>query len=443
MNTELEKLRIDDPAVIFPLSGQIRFSTRSDIEYAYYESRGFRREGKVYHDSIYLGRVISKTQSLFFNNTLNFFNFTLDTGFVSRPDLTKVSAPESLRLRFGDVWVYDDILKKSNLNDVISNISPSDSDTLHSLIIFRLSNPEAAYNNASCWFDRSYARILYPNASLSSSSISLMLDKLGDDHFYREFTSLYINYLYKINDNSFDFPILIDTTGLENDINTHLTKFSNHSGEINKEIRLIYVVDRNSGLPIFYKAISGNIVDVSILKTTLHSLSAFNINVSFIIMDAGFNSENNLLELNNLGIPFLTRLKANQTIYKNIIDEHSSSLFNKLDYLIKYNDRFLFCKKIKINVKNSQFFAYLCIDINKYSLDLNTLFNKSSIIDYINKDNKDDNDIKIINNISNEIDNVARFILISNQDIDHREVISHYYSRQQIEQVFESISNSD
>jgi hypothetical protein len=87
------------------------------------------------------------------------------------------------------------------------------------------------------------------------------------------------------------------------------------------------------------------------------------------------------------------------------------------------------------------FYAYLCIDINKFSLDLHNLINKSSIIDYINNDIKDDNDNKYINNVSKEIDNVGRFILISNQDIDHREVIRHYYSRQQIEQVFDISKN--
>jgi len=48
-----------------------------------------------------------------------------------------------------------------------------------------------------------------------------------------------------------------------------LTAVNNHNGVISNEARLILVGDRRSGLPLYFRYVAGNIVDVSTLKTML------------------------------------------------------------------------------------------------------------------------------------------------------------------------------
>jgi transposase len=143
---------------------------------------------------------------------------------------------------------------------------------------------------------------------------------------------------------NYEFPVLIDSTGLPNRIKVEQTHPSNLSGVISNEIRLIFIVDYNTGLPIFYKTISGNITDITTLKTTINILSMYDINVKFILMDAGYYSLDNLKFLHELGISFLSRIKPNDCIYKNLVKQHAMEMMLNSEYVIKHNQRYLYCK---------------------------------------------------------------------------------------------------
>ncbi len=57
--------------------------------------------------------------------------------------------------------------------------------------------------------------------------------------------------------------ILLDSTGLPNDAKLPLTSINNHNGLISLEVRLIYVVQQSTGLPLYYRCVSGNVIDTS------------------------------------------------------------------------------------------------------------------------------------------------------------------------------------
>ena len=59
--------------------------------------------------------------------------------------------------------------------------------------------------------------------------------------------------------------VLVDSTGLPNDIQIPITAVDNHNHVISNEARLILVVDRKSGLPLYFRYVAGNIVDGSTL----------------------------------------------------------------------------------------------------------------------------------------------------------------------------------
>jgi transposase len=124
---------------------------------------------------------------------------------------------------------------------------------------------------------------------------------------------------------------------LPNDVHTFLTAPNNHDGVTSNEIRLIYVVDKITKLPIYFRYVSGNIIDNSTLITTINSLYAHDINVELIIMDAVFSSKNNILELLSTGISFITRMCRNKKEYKDLIDTHGSDLKQENNVVI-YND---------------------------------------------------------------------------------------------------------
>jgi hypothetical protein len=223
-------------------------------------------------------------------------------------------------------------------------------------------------------------------------------------------------------------PILIDSTGLPNDIKIDETAVNNHNGIISNEIRLIYVVDRNSGMPIYFRYISGNIIDNNTLVVTLQELKAYSINVEYIIMDAGYYCEENIAELTAAKIPFMVRMVPNRTIYKEIVNDHGNDLIDS-KYLIKYKDRALFAKKIQITLYDKIFYAYLFHDISRGGDEGNKSLLKAM---------KDKNDYETINA---KIKFFGKFIILSSNDYETSEILGLYYARQHIEQIFDTAKN--
>jgi transposase len=198
-----------------------------------------------------------------------------------------------------------------------------------------------------------------------------------------------------------EFAILIDSTGLLNDIKIPISSLSNHNGDINNEIRVIYVTDKETGLPIFFKYIAGNIIDVSTLEYVISTVKMFNIDIKSVTLDAGYNSTDNLEYLNSLEITFVTRMQENRTEFKNIIKEYSNEIYNPI-YIVEYMDKTSFCKKIEISINNNKYYAYLCLDGDRISSELKT-YRAKHLSDPDNYDTKSD-----------KFNSIAKFVLVSN-----------------------------
>jgi hypothetical protein len=427
---------LDDSSTTSRLPGCIYFYTKGRSEYANYETYIYDADCNKEHSKEYLGKVIKREEYLFYNYEKGFFNFTLEKGYTLRPDLDiDNDLHESLRLRYGDIWVYEEILRTTGLYKITNSLISDYHDTLNALLAFRLCYPEASYCYAENWYDRSFAKVIYPKAALSSSSISKFLAKIGDEFYYRDFTSLYLSFITQDRNLSemVDFPVLIDSTGMPNSSKIEQTAVNNHSGVVSNEIRLIYVVDSDSGLPIFFKPISGNIIDNSTLKTTINILEANNIYIKAIVMDAGYSSLGNLRFLQSLDLPFITRLNENLTVYKKIINEHSEDLLKNPINIIKQNKREIFCKQIKIQIEEYYYFAYLCIDIDKFASE----FKNGCKNIPTDKDNNID-----LEAYNNKMNKYGRFILLSKTDIDPKDIVGKYYIRQKIEQIFDVSKNN-
>jgi hypothetical protein len=165
----------DTPNTTSCLPGYIYCYFRGNIEYANYETYIYDDNHKSIHYKEYLGEVKNYEEKLFYSTKYGFFNFTLAKGYVLRPELSDNLYAEKIRLRYGDLWVYNETLRSTGLDIVTNNLIPEYKDTLNALLCFRLSLKDSAFCNAQTWYDRSFAKVIYPKAALSSGSISLFL----------------------------------------------------------------------------------------------------------------------------------------------------------------------------------------------------------------------------------------------------------------------------
>lgn len=408
----------------------IKYFKSSSNDEAMYATlvESIRKDGKIFQKRIdQLGKVIDKEKGIFKNKERGIYKYTIDEGYTEIMVVKETTIEkENLILDFGDSYVLNQYLRSLNLYNAYCNVLPSYHDTLFSMIFYRILTDKKANYYADTWWDGNYASILFPEAKLQSQRISEFLELLGEEEVQRQFFEEYLTILYGNQKNT---GILIDNTGLENASKMSITQLNNHNGDINLEIRLIYVIDRSNGMPIYFRYCPGNIVDVSTLCTTVAELSQNGISIDYAIVDAGYFSEDNITELYKNGIHFITRLAPNRKIFKDVIaKEISDILLNK--NAIRYGERLVYMKKSKIDVYGYEGYAYVGIDMDSRNLQYKrAVFN--AMDDKMSTEEIDEN-----------ISKLGVFMILSSDDMKTSEILPLYYTIQQVEQVFDIGKNN-
>jgi len=403
-------------------NGFIRYEKKNGIEYAsVYQAK--RVGSKKINDIKWLGRVINKEKGIFKSREKGTFTFTLDGGIISDTNLP--SANEKLILDFGDSYFLNEILERNRFKSLIKATFGDLADTVMSLIFYRSLQQGANYY-AQIWWEGSYARVLYPNASLASQRISETLKLIGDERLQRNFFCEYLKFIAPLCGKG----ILLDSTGLPNDICFPLTAINSHGGKINKETRLVLVLDKDSGMPVYFRYAAGNIVDVSTLKATLCEIKAYGIDICHAVIDAGYYSETNIRAMQKSQISFVIRMVPNRKKYKDLIREYTDDI-EDAKYLVKYRDRFVYIKRAEIDLFGKTGYAYIALDIDR---------KHDEVKKYI-RGAFDNNDISP-EDMNAEMQRKGLFILVASDPICTTDILPLYYTRQAIEQVFDIGKNN-
>lgn len=421
----------------------INYNTVNGVEYGTLTSsvRKGRKVGKS--DQVYLGRVIDKERSIFKSRERGVFMYDIETNTFSdvpaeyeEPKIerkTKYSKRPTLIVSFGDVFLLDEYLKKSGLIKAVDAIGYRNSDTLHALLAYYILSP-LANSHAEDWWELTYARYLYPKAQMSSQRISDALADIGSEDAKRSFFAEYYRFLEKTKDQNepetpygIDGGILIDSSGLPNAIHFPLTAVNNHNGKVSEEVRLIYVVQQRTGLPLFFRYVAGNVIDVSTLTRTIAELKANGINTKFAILDAGYYTGVNADILLDAKVSFITRMKSNFKIYKQVVEDNLATLESKGN-LVRYNRRLVYIKCVPCMIGEKEdrpAFAYLCKDLTmKHELE-KKLVERATDQDMPNGD------------IFDAMQCQGIFVLIASRKISKDNLLPLYYTRDQVEKIFE------
>jgi hypothetical protein len=429
--------------------GFIRYQSRSKtnphIEYATFCIPKWIDKGKRNIET-WLGRVINKDDRIFFTKELTYYKFTEDNKVLElsqedslhyasqdiaantrKGNSFNLESDESQKiLNFGDSFVIDSFIKNDPIKSIFDFDTPIDLDSLFSLILFRISS-DKAYSYAERWWETNYCKFLYPNADLRSQKISQYLTVLGSEHCFMSFFKNYLSIFHNVDS---DYNILLDSTELPNNIKCPLTAFSNHNGIKSNQIMLITLFDRITNLPIYYRYVPGNIVDVSTLQYIIEEIYSYGINIKRLILDDGYYSEDNITQLVNLNIDFITRMVYHPGLYDQLLERHIPKIQNVSNF-VEYGERRLFISKENVTYFESQIplYAYICLDLQTHEIESIAYFQKfNPKTDTNEKMNKD-------------LLRHGVFIMVSNLNLNINEILPFYYSRQSVEQFFDYIKN--
>jgi hypothetical protein len=285
-------------------------------------ARRKKETGDKFNDKVYqLGRVLDKKKGIFRNKDRGVYRYILEEGFSDIEDqeiFLDLSYGHKLEmiLDFGREFIFAKALEIDGILKVFTSILPKEADTLLSLVFHKMLCNEANSYAEDFW-RTSYCRIVYPKARLASQRISEFLESIGDEAVVRKFFSTYLEHISSKAGTS-KHSVLIDSTGLPNDCKMTVTATNVHNGAISNEVRLILLVDRETGYPLYFRYVKGTIVDVNTLNRTIEEVQEYGINVDHCIMDAGYYCEDNIKDLNAANIPYVIRLKSGNDIYDNL-----------------------------------------------------------------------------------------------------------------------------
>ncbi len=141
----------------------IRYKKFGNIEYAYEITAYWdSKEKKSRQHSKYLGIVVDKEAKIF------------------KKKEKKQYEEEKLILDFGDTYILNEFMKKTNIRDTFFKVFGDRTEYLLALIYYRLCYPSAMMH-AKSWYQGSYARLISKDIDFSSQRISDFLKAIGDE----------------------------------------------------------------------------------------------------------------------------------------------------------------------------------------------------------------------------------------------------------------------
>jgi len=379
----------------------IRYQKFGKKEYAYEITAYWDKNKKSCRQKTrYLGAVIDKTKKIFEKKQ-------------------QIATQEKLILDFGDSFALNDFLKNSGFNQLIETSFGQLTDDVLALIQYRLCYG-SAMTYAQKWFEGSYAKIKFKEANLSSQRISELFEQVGNEQQQRMFFKEYFKQFTASKEG-----IIIDATSLPNQIHMPLTEWGRSGEEIDKQMRFLLVVDKQTGLPLYFRNLPGNIIDVSTLRNTIDELQKYGVENLFIYSDAGFFSEDNIIDMYKNNINFLTRLPATRTIYKELIQQEVKNLESFTNGVRYGKKRSMFIKQKEIELFGRKAFAHIVLDPKRKGREMDRFILE-------NLDEKDKNKDEL------EYQFLRRgvMVLISSFEIPKEEVVPAYYVRQTAEMLF-------
>ena len=421
----------------------INYNVVNGIEYGTVTSsvRNGSKVGK--NDQIYLGRVIDKEKGIFKSRERGLFMYDIKENIFSpvpadfeepkKQRKTKYPVRPTMIVSFGDVFLLDSFLNKSGLMKAVDAIKYRNSDTLHALLSYYILTSYANCH-AEDWWELTYAKYLYPKAQLASQRISDALADIGSEDAKRCFFKEYFHFLEKNNtvigdeaSEGINDGVLIDSSGLPNSIRFPLTAVNNHNGVISEELRLIYVVQQHTGMPLFFRYVAGNVIDVSTITRTIAELKANGVNTKFAILDAGYYTSKNADTLLDAGVSFMARMKSNFKVYQNVIQKHLKNLVSKANAVL-YNNRLVYIKCIPCKIgekENRQAYAYLCKDMTMHNEGQKHAIERAGDENLTGPE------------IFDDLQKQGVFVLITTRKVATDQLLPLYYMRDQVEKIFE------
>lgn len=265
---------------------------------------------------------------------------------------------------------------------------------------------------------------------------TFFFSKMSDENIKIDFFKNFISY-NKEKNKEFGKACIIDSTPLPNDIcDNPFNALSCHgAGSSSVQIRLVLATDKDTGLPLWFSLIPGNVLDVNTLTQIKNEMTEYlELNTEEYTLDAGYCSR-------NLIDKFFTE-KVNNSNNENIIVKmparkgypykelyyKKKDQFSKGKYMFLYENHTYYGDVEEIDLFDRKVNAYIYVDKE------NAL---SGLKEYMSENEEEFKDLKVKDKDFKTIQN-GYFILLSTYKTEPKDLLMKYFARISIENFFKT-----
>jgi transposase len=321
-----------------------KYITRNGQRYAYLVE-SYRTEGKIKQKTIeYLGKVVCK------NGKERII-----------PPKKRLRGDVKVRYarRFGDVAVLHSITQELHLQTLLNRqivkngIDPGELSTI--IAINRVVEPKSGNSLAAWYADTALTRLVgLEKSKISSENIGRMFDAMYtiteaggiEDRVFQFEMELWakLQTLFDFSNSSIVYDIT--STYVYGSTIPVTARGYNRDGNTLLQYNVGLAVTEPAGIPIHFKVFPGSIVDVSTVKGFAHDLRTFGVTEVTFVVDRGFFSTSNLVDLVSetshvIGAIPATLKKYSQLLSKSKNLEHPKNACTRRDelvYLLEHQD---------------------------------------------------------------------------------------------------------
>ncbi len=258
---------------------------------------------------------------------------------------------------YGNIFLLQRISAQIGLTEILKISFPDEWEKLLSCVFFEVSEGKPLYL-CSTWLESTHTGLI---DSLPSQRISELLKSVGEDlrarlEFSRQWTE-------RRGEDEF---VVFDITSISSysKMIGSVEWGYNRDKEKLPQINLGMVFGQPSLLPIFYNLYQGSIRDVSTLKNILEFLGQFELKKVTFLLDKGFYSTENIIDMRKRKLHFITPLPFTVQQAEDLIEKHRESIID-LSNALRVSKQILYCVREKITIGTYSLNAYVYFDKRK------------------------------------------------------------------------------
>ena len=334
---------------------------------------------------------------------------------------------------FGDVYAVLEMMKRSGMVDILNRFSDSEhfQEKLLSHTVFGVLK-NGTRITCDRFIERSFLSSVFQIRPVSLRTDSEFFKRMGNFDkrklFFREFVNL-----MRRRHPGFGSACYVDSTPLDNSIrNLPTNRLCAHGlDSVGVQTRLALVLDKSTGLPVWYDLFPGNVLDMSTVDKISADVGEYlGIHITDLVLDAGYVKKELIAKysIDSTEKSLIARMPDRHGYGVRTLFNKYRSQFSNGKYHFVREDHTYFGKKHLHELFGHRVYAYVYVD----SENADSVFR-----DYMAENREE------YESMSMGEKNWVRyrggfFILISNLDRSPAEILDEYFGRAFIENVFKT-----